>query len=103
MFERIDPIPDTEEELSFFFDGRRIVANPGDSVASALLSAGIHAFRQSTVSGAPRGPFCMMGSCFECLVEIDGEKVQACMTPVQGGMEARTPTTPNHRRDRAND
>ena len=38
----------------------------------------------------PRGPFCMMGVCFDCLVEIDGvPNVQGCMTPVREGMQVR--------------
>ncbi|MDR3095816.1 MAG: (2Fe-2S)-binding protein [Paraburkholderia sp.] len=60
------------------------------SVAAALLASGALACRASAVSGAPRGPFCMMGVCFDCLVEIDGiPNVQACMTPVRDGMQVR--------------
>ena len=72
------------------FEGRAIDAAPGDTVAAALLVAGVGATRETPVSGAPRAPFCMMGACFECLVEIDGEEnVQACMTPVRDGMTVR--------------
>jgi len=42
------------------------------SVAAALLASGVRRFRATPVSNAPRGPYCMMGACFECLVEIDG-------------------------------
>ena len=59
-------------------------------MASALLAAGETVFRTTPVSGAERGPFCMMGVCFECLVEIDGvPNRQACMTPVSDGMNVR--------------
>ncbi len=76
--------------LRLSFEGRAIDAAPGDSVAAALLAAGVGATRETPVSGAPRAPFCMMGACFECLVEIDGEEnVQACMTPVRDGMTVR--------------
>jgi len=72
------------------FEGRAIEAVPGDTVAAALLVAGVGVTRETPVSGAPRAPFCMMGACFECLVEIDGEEnVQACMTPVRDGMAVR--------------
>jgi predicted molibdopterin-dependent oxidoreductase YjgC len=72
------------------FEGREIAARAGDSLAVALLAAGEQAFRASPVSGAPRGPFCMMGACFDCLVEIDGMPGhQACMTQVRAGMEVR--------------
>jgi predicted molibdopterin-dependent oxidoreductase YjgC len=70
------------------FDGRAIEMAEGDSLAAGLLAAGVRAFRATPVSGAPRGPYCMMGACFDCLVEIEGETVQACMTPVRAGLVA---------------
>jgi sarcosine oxidase subunit alpha len=72
-------------------DGRSIEAREGDTVAAALLSAGILEFRTTPVTGAPRGPFCLMGVCFECLVAIDGAgSRQACMTLVSDGMAIET-------------
>ena len=58
----------------------------GMNLAAALLGAGKRAFRATPVSGAPRGPFCMMGACFDCLVEIDGVTVQACQEQVRAGL-----------------
>jgi len=72
------------------FEGQPVTARAGDNVAAALLAAGHLTLRTTPVSGAPRAPFCMMGVCFDCLVEIDGEaNRQACMTPVAAGMKAR--------------
>ena len=72
------------------FEGREIAARDGESLAAALLCAGEWIFRASPVSGAPRAPFCMMGACFDCAVEIDGMPGrQACMTSVRAGMEIR--------------
>lgn len=63
----------------------------GDSVAAALFASGRRASRTSAVSGAPRGPFCMMGVCFDCLVVIDDvPNQQACMVTVAAGMRIRT-------------
>lgn len=77
-------------DLTIWFDGREVPARPGDSVAVALLAAGITTTRTTAVSGAPRGPFCMMGACFDCLAEVDGRaSVQTCMTPVRDGMRVR--------------
>jgi D-hydroxyproline dehydrogenase subunit gamma len=74
--------------VSIRFDGWKITARPGDSIAVALLSAGIQTTRSTTVSSAPRGPFCMMGACFECLATVDGRpNVQTCMTTVEEGMQ----------------
>lgn len=73
--------------ILFDFDGREIAARPGDSVAAALLAAGIRRFRDTAVSQSPRGPFCMMGVCFDCLVTIDGvPDRQACLTEAAPGM-----------------
>jgi len=77
----------TSEAVTIFVDGQALEVSPGDSVAAALLGVGTLRFRQSAKSGAPRSPHCMMGSCFECLVEIDGiPDRQACMAFVAEGM-----------------
>ena len=69
------------------FDGEPIEAEPGASVAAALVSSGRTAWR-TTREGKPRGLFCGIGVCFDCLVEIDGESGQrACMIPLTDGME----------------
>jgi predicted molibdopterin-dependent oxidoreductase YjgC len=71
-------------------DGNRLRVPAHFTVAAALLASGQMTCRTSAVSGAPRGPFCMMGVCFECLVEIDGvPNIQACMTRVAEGMRVR--------------
>lgn len=87
MFDPIDP--SLPASLSFRFDGKTITCAPGHTVASALLAAQVTSLRNTPVSGAPRAPFCMMGACFDCLVEIDGATRQACMTPVADGLEVR--------------
>ena len=71
-------------------DGTPVPAAAGDTVAAALLAAGWRVTRSTAVSGAPRGPYCMMGACFECQVEIDGATAQACMTPATDGLVVRT-------------
>ncbi|MCB9947654.1 MAG: (2Fe-2S)-binding protein [Rhodospirillaceae bacterium] len=76
--------------ISIHFEGRPIVAQAGDSLAAALLIEDVGAFRSTPVSGAPRAPYCMMGVCFECLVEVDGvPNQQACMVQVRDGMQVR--------------
>jgi D-hydroxyproline dehydrogenase subunit gamma len=78
-------------DLTIWFDDRPIQARSADTVAVALLAAGIAATRSTPVSGAPRGPYCLMGACFECLAEVDGRaNVQTCMTPVRDGMRIQT-------------
>ena len=87
MFRRIEPAAGV---VRFSYEDREIAARPGDSVATALLLAGETSLRTTPVSEAPRAPFCMMGVCFDCLVEIDGfGNRQACLTPVVAGMRVR--------------
>ena len=76
--------------VRFVLEGRTVQAQAGEMLATALLSAGMSRFRETPVSGSPRGPLCLMGVCFDCLVEINGRpNVQACMTPVEAGMVVR--------------
>ena len=84
MFHRINPHAAT---LRITFNGTEIPATEGETVAAALLAAGILALRETPITGAPRAPYCLMGICFECLVQIDGTpNRQACMTIVRDGM-----------------
>jgi predicted molibdopterin-dependent oxidoreductase YjgC len=67
-------------------DGRAVTAHAGETVATVLIAEGSVATR-TTVDGAPRGIFCGMGVCFDCLVVVDGvPNTRACMTPVAEGM-----------------
>jgi predicted molibdopterin-dependent oxidoreductase YjgC len=76
-------------------DGEPVEARAGDSVAAALLASGRLVSRFTPVSGAPRGPFCMMGACFDCLVTLDGvPNQQACMVAVAPGMRIETQRGP---------
>src|SRR5215469_15399851 len=71
-------------------EGRDIHIPGGASAAAAVLLAGLPSVRETPVSGAPRGPYCLMGICFDCLAEIDGiPNRQACMVTVAPGMTIR--------------
>ncbi|WP_431301922.1 (2Fe-2S)-binding protein [Sediminicoccus sp. BL-A-41-H5] len=86
MFRRSGP---TDCEISW--NGAALPARAGESLAAALLAAGIAQFRDTAVSGAPRGPLCLMGACFDCLVEVEGvQNRQACLVIVTPGLSART-------------
>jgi len=67
-------------------DGRQVVAFEGECLAVALAAAGHRHLRDSPQRGTPRGAFCMMGVCQECLVTCDDVKVTSCSTPVRDGM-----------------
>ena len=85
MFKRL---PDAAgDSVEIVIEGKAVKARDGDSVAAALFAAGLLACRTTAVSGAPRGPYCMMGVCFDCLVTIDGApNQQGCMIKVSPGM-----------------
>ena len=68
------------------FDGRGLTVTAGRSLAAALMEAGVYALRRSPVTGAPRGAFCLMGSCQECVVVVDGRRTTACTERVRTGM-----------------
>ncbi|NIZ61570.1 (2Fe-2S)-binding protein [Sedimentitalea sp. CY04] len=71
-------------------DGTPITAQERDSLAAALLAHSAKASRRTTRLDTPRTAYCMMGVCFDCLVEVDGHaNVQACMTQVREGMVVR--------------
>ena len=76
------------DEVEIRFEDRAIRAQSGDTVAAALLAAGESGFREISRGGQRRGPYCMIGNCFECRVEIDGRpNQQACMWRVRDGMQ----------------
>ena len=81
---------DRPETVTIRFEDRDVPAVVGESVAAALWAAGEVFLRRSSKTGEPRGLFCNMGICFECLVLVDGRVVRSCMTPVMGdGMVVR--------------
>lgn len=84
------PVSPPPASVNFSFDGRALQARQGVSIAAALTEAGIRALRL-TPTGAPRGMFCGMGVCQDCLVMVNGQPSQrACMTPLSDGMEITT-------------
>jgi predicted molibdopterin-dependent oxidoreductase YjgC len=88
MFKKLPEVAgDAAARLTVTIDGASHAAREGDSVAATLLAAGLASCRTTPVSNAPRGPYCMMGVCFDCLVVIDGRpNRQGCMVPVRDGM-----------------
>lgn len=86
---------DRGEPFEIRVNGHPILAYSGETVAGALVAAGIDIFRQSTESGAGRGQFCGMGICYDCLVTADGTPfLRACMTAATPRMEITVPALP---------
>lgn len=72
---------------SILWNGRALPFTPGESVASALMRAGILSFGAAP-TGLSRTVFCGIGQCQNCLVMIDGQLREACLTPCRDGMVA---------------
>jgi sarcosine oxidase subunit alpha len=100
------------QPIVFIFDGTAIEAYPGETVAAALIASGIHDFRRD-MCAEPRGPYCNMGTCFECVLEVrdpdavgevqNGDAadrwhtVRGCLMRVRAGLEVRSIRTPGIR------
>jgi sarcosine oxidase subunit alpha len=70
--------------VTFSFEARSVSAPEGEPLAAALLAAGVR--RLGEGPGSPRAAFCMMGTCQQCLVRVEGRLAQACLVPVRAGM-----------------
>jgi predicted molibdopterin-dependent oxidoreductase YjgC len=75
-----------EERFEIIFDGRPVPVVPGQTIGAALLAAGVRAWRTTRLEGRPRGLFCGIGVCFDCLVTINGRSsLRACLTEARPG------------------
>ena len=75
-----DPIrPAATTPLAITLDGERLEGIAGQSIAGVILASGRLGFRRTSSAGRPRGIFCGIGVCFDCIVEVDGARdVRAC-------------------------
>ena len=90
MFKRLDEAQRQAQgaPVRVTVNGAELQCRQGDSVAAALVAGGVQACRDTAVNEVPRGPYCMMGVCYDCLVTIDGQaNQQGCMTAVREGMQ----------------
>lgn len=86
---------DPATTVTVYLDDAPLRVGAGETVAASLLAAGVAVFRTSPRLGSKRGPYCMIGNCYDCLVEIDGMPYrQACLTIVAEGMRIRRPIEP---------
>jgi predicted molibdopterin-dependent oxidoreductase YjgC len=73
--------------VQILVDGEAVEAHEGESLAAALVASGRRATRWTTRTGEPRGYFCGMGICHDCLVSVEGlGNVRACVTAVSDGI-----------------
>ncbi len=76
--------------ITFTYEGLPLEVEPGISVAAALIKHGERVTRFTRFNSKPRGIFCGIGVCFDCLIEVDGQPNQrSCITTVKEGMVVR--------------
>ena len=84
-------------DTQFDFDDRPVPFRPGQTVGAALVAAGTTAWRTTRIEGRPRGLFCGIGVCFDCLVTVDGHPNQrACLVVAHPDMVVVTQEGTGH-------
>lgn len=83
-------LPDTRE-ITFYVDGAAISAREGETIAAALVAAGWTQFRRTEKNHAPRGVFCAIGRCTDCVMTVDGTpNVRTCITTARQDMRVQS-------------
>lgn len=88
---RIESGVERGQAITLIVDGEPVRAFAGETIATAMLASGAAAFRRDT-QGKPRGLYCNMGTCSECLVTViaSGRRVRACLAEAEDGLEIAT-------------
>lgn len=85
------PLVQRGQPILLYVNGQSVKAFEGETIAAVLLAEGIRVFRHAAGTQEPRGIFCGMGICYDCLVTVDGvPNVRACVTHVTEGMVIET-------------
>jgi len=93
--------PGSEHQLTL--DGDPLVAHAGQTIAGAIMASGRRSWRSTARGGRPRGLFCGIGVCFDCLVTVNGIRdVRACQRPARDGdvIEIQDETLPDRGTER---
>ena len=84
-------VPEKGKLVSFIYDGQKLQGYEGEPIAAALKAAGIMIHRYTKKEHKPRGVFCAIGRCTDCVMVVDGvPNVRTCVTPLQEGMKVQT-------------
>lgn len=83
--------PAGRKSVTIFLDGKPYPAFEGDMIAAALMANGVSTLRYTKKEHKPRGIFCGIGRCTDCVMIVDGKpNVRTCITPVRDGMQVQT-------------
>ena len=79
------------KRVTFTFDGKEVEGYEGEPIAMALKAAGLMVHRYTQKEHKPRGIFCAIGRCTDCVLVVDGKpNIRTCVTPLQAGMDVKT-------------
>lgn len=79
------------KKVTFEFDGKPMEGYEGEPIATALRAAGVMTHRHTLKYGKPRGIFCAIGRCTDCVMIVDGKpNIRTCVTPLIEGMKVQT-------------
>jgi predicted molibdopterin-dependent oxidoreductase YjgC len=88
-------MPSPDPLLHLTFDGHEVTAHAGQTVGASLIDAGIRSWRTTRNHGEPRGIFCGIGICYDCLITVDGLANQrACLVRAANGMRLSSEPAP---------
>jgi predicted molibdopterin-dependent oxidoreductase YjgC len=83
--------PEKGRQISFFYNGRLLEGYEGEPISAALHAAGVQIHRYTQKKGNPRGVFCAIGRCTDCVMIVDGQpNVRTCITGLEEGMQVET-------------
>ena len=79
------------KKVTFSYDGKLLEGYEGEPIAAALKAAGVMAHRYTAKKHEPRGIFCAIGRCTDCVMIVDGKpNIRTCITPLEAGMVVQT-------------
>lgn len=92
--------PEKGRRVEFTFDGRTMSGCEGEPVAAALKAEGVMIHRYTSKRHEPRGIFCAIGRCTDCVMVVDGvPNIRTSVTPLHEGMDVRTQYGVTDRKD----
>lgn len=84
-------VPEKGRPVKFTFDGKTLEGYEGEPIAVALKANGVMVHRYTKKGHQPRGIFCAIGRCTDCVMVVNGEpNIRTCITPLKEGMKVET-------------
>lgn len=106
---RIDKHPILDDfkkgkQVHFLYDGRELAGYEGEPIAEALHAEGVMIHRHTSKRHAPRGMFCAIGRCTDCVMIVNGKpNIRTCITPLEAGMVVETQYGTGRKEEMEND